>query len=90
MKKKEFCLKGKIFTNTLKRKENELFKLTVQIRKDYRKLRWRWTEDVGKDEILIILSLKPINNLNHRVWSYIRRINGQMKLKKKAINYLEN
>ena len=87
---KEFCLKGKIFTNTLKRKQNELFKVTVQLRKDYPRLRWRWTEEVGKEDTLILLSLKPINNLNHRVWSYIRRINGQMKLKKKAIDYFEN
>ena len=30
MKKKEFCLSGKIFTNTLGRKQIELFKVNVQ------------------------------------------------------------
>ena len=34
MKKKEFCLRRRLFTNTLKRKENELFKAKVQLRKD--------------------------------------------------------
>ena len=49
MKIKEFCLRGRIFTNTLKRK-HELCKVTVQPRKDSLRLRWKWTEKVGKDE----------------------------------------
>ena len=36
---------------------------------------------VGKEEILIFLSMQPINSLNHRDWSYIRRINGLIKSK---------
>ena len=31
----EFCLKGRIFTNILKRKQNELFKVNVKLREDW-------------------------------------------------------
>ena len=53
----------------------------VQRREDYLRLRLKWIEEVGKKEIRILLSMKPINNLNHRDWSYVRRINGWIKLK---------
>ena len=76
--------------NTLKRKQNELFKVNAQLRKDYQRLGWKWTEKVGKGEILILLHMKPINNLSHRDWSYIRRISGLIKLKGKTKDYLEN
>ena len=33
--KNEFCLRGRTFTNTWKRKQNELFKVNVQLREDY-------------------------------------------------------
>ena len=80
MTKKEFCLKGRIFTN-------ELCKMNVQFREDYPRLKQTWTEKVGKGEILILLFMKPINNVNHKDWSYIRRISGLIKHKEKAIEY---
>ena len=83
MNKKEFCLRGRNFKCTSKRKPNGLFKVNVQLRQDHLRLRLKWIEEVGKEEILILLSMKPTNNLNHRDWSYIRRINGRIKLKEK-------
>ena len=90
MTKKEFCPKGKIFKNTLKRKQNELLKVNVQLRKDYLRLRRRWTEKVGNREILILLYVKSINNLSHKDWSCIRQISGLIKLKEETVGYLEN
>ena len=56
----------------------------VQRREDYLRLRLKWIEEVGKEEILILLSMKPINNLNHRNLSYVRRINGWIKLERET------
>ena len=39
--------------NTLKTKLNELFEENVQLREDYLRLRLKWTEEVGKEEILL-------------------------------------
>ena len=88
MNKKEFGLKGRIFTNTL-RKQNELFKVNVQLRKDYLRLRWKWTETVGKEDILILLSTKPINNESQRLELY-QANQWRIKLKEKTADYLEN
>ena len=33
---------------------------------------------------------QTINNLNHKNWSYIRRISGRIELKEKTVDYLEN
>ena len=43
---------------------------------------------IDKEEI--VLFTKPINNLNHGDWRYIRRIIGRNKLREKAVDYLEN
>ena len=45
---KEFFLKGGIFTNISKKKLHELFKVDVQLREDYLRLKLKWTEEVGK------------------------------------------
>ena len=39
--------------NTLKRRPIELFK-GLQLRKDYLRLRLKWTEEIGKGEVLIL------------------------------------
>ena len=36
---------------TLKKKQNELLKENVQLREDDLRLRLKWTEEVGKEEI---------------------------------------
>ena len=88
MNKKEFCLKK--LQESFKKKQNELFKVNVQLREDHLRLRLKWMEEVGKEEILILLSMKPTNNLNHRDLSSFRRIHGRIKLKRKTVDYLEN
>ena len=50
---------------TYKKKQNELVKESVQLRDDYLRLKLKWKEKVGKGKILILLYMKPINNLNH-------------------------
>ena len=80
------CPKGEISTHTLKRKLNWLFKENVWLRKDYLRLRQQWTQEFGDKEMLILPSLKPIENSNLRDWSFIRRINGQIRLKGEKIN----
>ena len=47
-------------------------------------------EEIGKEEIVMLLSMKPINNLNHRDWSFFGRISGWLKLKEKTIDCLES
>ena len=74
----------------LKKKQNELVKESVQLRDDYLRLKLKWKEKVGKGEILILLYMKPINNLNHQNWSPIMRINGLLKLKEETVDYSEN
>ena len=87
MTEKECCLKGRISTNILEKKQlHELFKVNVQLREDYLRLKWRWLEKVAKGENLILLQTKPINNLCHKDWSCIRRIIGLIKLNRKTVD----
>ena len=46
--KKRILSERKIFTNTLRRKQNELFKVNAQLRQHYLRLRWKWTDKLGK------------------------------------------
>ena len=69
----------------LNKKLNELFKESVQLRKDDLRLRLKLTEEVGKEEILIFLLMKPIDNMNHKDWSPMMRINGLIRLNEKKI-----
>ena len=46
--KEEFCLKGRIFTNAMKKKQNALFKVNVQLRKDYLRL---WGGGDGQNKL---------------------------------------
>ena len=51
MTKKDFCVKGRNFTNIFQRKQNDLFKVSVQLREDNLRLRWKWTEiKLGKEK----------------------------------------
>ena len=77
---KEFCLKERIFTNALKRSRTSFARWTYSSEKI--------TEKVGKK--LKWLSMKPINNLNHRHWSYIKQTSGLTELKKKKIWRFQN
>ena len=45
------------------------------------------TEEVGKEETLILLSMKQIKSLGHKDWMCIKQINKQMKLKNNETNY---
>ena len=47
------------------------------------------TKNVGKGETLALLYMKPINNLNHKDWRCVRRINGLIKCSKK-VDYWED
>ena len=84
MTKKEFCLKGRIFVNTLKRKQNEFFKVNTQHRKDYLEMdRKSWER--GNSDIALYET--------HKDWSCIGRISGLINLTqdtvKKKRNYEE-
>ena len=70
-------------------KQNDLLKFNAQRRKDYQKLRWRWTEKVRKGEIHRLLHMTPTKKLNHKYWSSIRRISGLIKLEEKTVSNLE-
>ena len=78
--KKDFCLKGRIFMNTLKRKQNEFFKVNAQHRKDYLRLVDGQKERRNSD----------IACMKHKDWSCIGRISGLINLKEKTVDYLEN
>ena len=55
LEQEEILSEQKAFMNTLKRRPIELFKESSQLRKDYLRLRLKWTEEVGKGEVLILL-----------------------------------
>ena len=55
--KKDVCLRGGTITNTMKMKQSELYKVNVWLREDYLRLRWKWTEEVGKGANSILLSM---------------------------------
>ena len=74
---------------TLGRKLKELFRDNVQ-QKDYLRPRQKWTEEIGNKEMLVLLSMKPIVNLNIRDWISIKRINGLTRLKEKRCVYWDN
>ena len=52
---------------------------------DYLRPRQKWTEEIVNKEMLRLLSVKPIDNLNLRDWSSIRRINGLIRPKRKDL-----
>ena len=73
----------------MKRKLNWLFRENAQLRKDFARLRQKWTEEIGNKEMLILHSQKPIENLNLRDCSSIRLLDGPIRLKEKRSVYLE-
>ena len=51
---------------------------------------WGWGrngQDIGNKEMLMLLSMKPIENLNVRDWSSIKRLNGPIRLKERRTFY---
>ena len=62
----------------------------MQLRKDYLRLRQKLTEEIGNKEMLILLCMKPLDDLYLRDWSSIRRINGLIRLKVRISVYLLN
>ena len=85
--------KGKIFMSTLSRKLNGLFKENAKLRKRLSEAEAQiWQKEIGNKDVLILLSMQPIENSNLKDWSCIRRINGQVKirLKEKRFIYVEN
>ena len=67
----KFCQQGETSLYSLKRKLNELFRKHVQLRKDYLRLRLKWTEEIGNEEMLILLFMKLIDSWNPRDWKSI-------------------
>ena len=80
--RENFWLRRRIFTNTLKCRMS-FFKENVQLRKDYLRPRWAWTEEVEKRRISDVALNETVNNLNHKDWSCVKQISGLSKLKKK-------
>ena len=76
--------------NTLKRKLNELLNDSVQLRKDYLRLRLKWTEELGKEDMRMLLYTKLADSLNPRKGSSIRRTNGLIWLNGKRAGSVEN
>ena len=58
--------KGEISMPTLNKKLNWLFKENAQLRKYFRRLRQKWTKEIGNKEMLRLTSMKPIENSNIR------------------------
>ena len=73
--------------STWSRKPNWLFKENAQVREDYLMLRQKWTEEIWNKEKLILFFLKSIESLNLKDWSFIKRINGQIRLNEKRYVY---
>ena len=69
--------------NTLKRKLNKRFKDNLQLRQDYLRRRLNWTEENGKEEMLILLFTKVADSLNPRKWSSVRRTNWLIRFEGK-------
>ena len=83
-KVRKLCPKGEMSTSTWSGKLNCLFKENAQLRKDHLRVRQKWTQEIGNEEMLILPSIKPIENSNLKDWSCIRRINGQIRLDSRA------
>ena len=73
--------------STWSRKLNRLFKENAQLI-----IGWRThgRREIGNKEMLILLSLKPVENLNLSDWTSFRRLNGQIRLKEKRSICVEN
>ena len=69
--------------STLNRKADLAVQGECAALKIYLKLRQKWTEEIVNREKLILPSLKPIENSNLKGWSFVRRINGQIRLREK-------
>ena len=86
----KLCLKCEISTSTWNRKMNWLFKENAQLRKDDLRLKQTWTSEIGNKEIRMLKFMTPIENSNLKDWNFIRRGNGQIRLKEKSLIYTEN
>ena len=84
----KLCLKGKFYMSTSSRKLKWLFEDNAQHRDDYLRLKLTWKE-VGNEEMLIWLFMKPIKNSNLKDWNCARRISGLISLKEKRLIYAE-
>ena len=69
----------------LERKAELAVQERSQLRKDYLKLKQKWSE-IGKREILILLFMRLIKNWSLNDWSYSRRTNGLNRLKEWRIH----
>ena len=67
---------------------NWLFWENAQLRKDYLRLKQKFSYEIGNKDMLMLLSLKPIENSNLRDWSFVSCITGQIRLKEKGLIYL--
>ena len=69
----------------LERKAELAVQETSHLRKDYLKLKQKWSE-IGKRENLILLFMRLIKNWSLNDWSYNRRTNGLTRLKEWRIH----
>ena len=76
--------------STLSRRLTGLFEENAQLRIDYLRLKQTWTKEIGNKEILVLLTMKSIENLYLRDWSSVRRLNGPIRLKEKRSVLVEN
>ena len=63
-------------------------KVNLRLRPDYLTHKLNWTEENGKDEMLILLFMKLADSSNLRGWSSVKRIICLIKLKGKRAGYL--
>ena len=84
----KLCLKGENFDAYFEKLN--FFSEKVQFRRDFLRLRQMWTEEIENKEMLMLPSMKQIENLNLRDWSSIRRFNEPIRLNEKRSVYLEN
>ena len=88
-KVRKLCPKGEMSTPTWSGKLNCLFKENAKLRKDYLRLRQKWTQEIGNEEMLILPSTKPIENSNLKDWSCIRRADQAQREKINLCGELE-
>ena len=79
----------KAFINSLTRELIEVLQENLQLRHDYLRYRMNWTEEIGKDEMLILLFMKLVDSSNPIGWSSTRQISCLIRLKRKRAGYVK-
>ena len=78
----------KAFINSLTRKLIEVLQENLQLRHDYLKYRMNWTEEIGKDEMLILL-YETGRQLESQWMELYKQSSCLIRLKRKRAGYVK-